>query len=313
MEEWRVLLKSSYKDAIFELEQEKERRTMTFSSVSMSSLVSYLEAIDCMVLEEKDDILPSSTVSITPFKWQGKEEDETERAMKHLAKELKKVGIKFGRGNFWLYDVHAQESILSVDDEKTGKLSGGTDLILAPFGIAKESVVRNACVIFELKTAEAVEANGFDSFSSQATLELIATCYHSNQLPLVVLTDLHCGSYLYTLSRDSAGRSINIKKYLNVPLNKMVTFVSNHLSTNCVPKKDYRIPGGDVEAEAEYVKTVSRFKELRVTPKQLSFSYERFHEELEDTPAGSRERARVIQSFFSSQGLPSSSYLSYFV
>jgi hypothetical protein len=79
------------------------------------------------------DPLPisSENAQFLPFEWQQQEELDTPRAMQPLKTELKKFGVVFGnnRGLFKLYDVHNSHNLLNLQDEKTGKLSGGTDLI----------------------------------------------------------------------------------------------------------------------------------------------------------------------------------------
>ncbi len=45
-----------------------------------------------------------------------------------------------------MYDVHANHQLLNLDDSKSDKLSGGTDVLLGPYGVAKVSYAQFCCV-----------------------------------------------------------------------------------------------------------------------------------------------------------------------
>ena len=91
----------------------------------------------------------------------------------------------------------------------------------------------------------------------------------------------------------------------------MALFVCDYLATNCSPQRNYNLPSnGAVLNERESLK--KDWKKARVSDLSLSLQWEHFHELLEDTPYGSKERAIVIQEHFRSNGIPDTSYLSMF-
>eukprot|EP01038_Epipyxis_sp_PR26KG_P018732 gene18732-26500_t len=162
--------KKATKEVFKEVEDEKEKKSITFSCASQSTVRNYLESLGIVILEMDsliDDV--HNSVEFSRFEWQASEEHDTDRAKLHLEEPLSKFGITFGRNNYKLYDVHTRKNILSLKDEKTGSLSGGTDLILAPYGLDIESSPQQCCVAIELKTAKAVmeASSGLHSFIGQ--------------------------------------------------------------------------------------------------------------------------------------------------
>eukprot|EP00597_Dinobryon_sp_UTEXLB2267_P000745 CAMPEP_0170072634 /NCGR_PEP_ID=MMETSP0019_2-20121128/10237_1 /TAXON_ID=98059 /ORGANISM="Dinobryon sp., Strain UTEXLB2267" /LENGTH=182 /DNA_ID=CAMNT_0010281731 /DNA_START=223 /DNA_END=767 /DNA_ORIENTATION=+ len=180
------------------------------------------------ILVEDPPNAVENNVSFEPFQWLDTEEIDTPRAISHLEQELKKFGVLFGRNNYKMYDVHKIDTLLSFQDEKSGSLSGGTDLIIAPYGIAMESVINLSCVAFEFKTNVAVDQKELESFYYEAVMELIATNYHSDQMTLVVLTDL-CTNNCILLTLTMESDKLAILKYSDVTLNQMAIFVHSHL------------------------------------------------------------------------------------
>jgi len=153
--------------------------------------------------------LPTAPANFERFIWTQVEEKDTPKAKTHLEKQLRKFGVHMGVGGYQLYDVHASKSILSLHDSKTGHISGGTDLILGPWGVGEPGLVQQSCVAVELKTAAAVIAQQerkLKAFLPKATLELIASNYYSNQVTVVVLTDLYSTSTILKLSKGAARR-----------------------------------------------------------------------------------------------------------
>jgi hypothetical protein len=307
------------KEAKAETKKEMEKtetQTIAFSSVSESDLCNYLRSINMCVFEE--DPLPDPPVDgieFKPFDWQLQKEKDTPRAKDHFETELKKFGVNFGKGLFKLYDMHKFPNLLDLEDVKTGKLSGGTDLIIAPHGLHEISVPRNSCVAVELKTHNAVvEAKGLDSFLGQAIMELIATNYHSEQMTLVVLTDLCSSTQLLTFTMEY--NALAILQYKNVSLAQMAIFINKHLEENCFKQRTYNLKNIDKSSQADVKESViiqTEFKRKRVSNIGASLNWEHFKEMLEDAPLGSVDRAMVIKEHFRSLGLPESKYLSFFV
>lgn len=302
-----------------ERETSKESKTLSFSKASTAAVTAFIQQHDMIVIAEDDIPTHTSNVSFEPFEWLTDEDKDMERATIFLKQQLKKFNISMGRNNFELYDVHASKTILNVDDDKTGKLSGGTDIILAPFGLAVQSTVQEACVCFEFKTYTRIINEGFDKSSAQAILELICSSYHSNQMVMVILTDMHTGAYVYTLSctpvsndEEMGGHRnnrIDIKSYLRVSITDMAVLVARHLRDNCTPERTYRYHA-DKDTQKDSVVLVTEFKRRRVS--HTSVALEHFNEMLADTELGSSDRAVVIQQYMGSLGYESN-YLSMFV
>jgi hypothetical protein len=203
--------------------------------------------------------------------------------------------------------------LLSFEDEKSGKVSGGTDIIVGPYGVTEESVAQVSCVAIEVKTAKNVREKDLNSFYAQGTLELIAANYHSNQMTLVIVTDLATSAAAWTLRRTGNG-DIGIVRYEKLTLVQMMSLIISHLNQNCVPDNQFMLHRA-VDDEAfrykESVQVQKKFKSSHVTGTSLAL--EHFHELLELTPSGSRERAQAIQEFFWSQNLPKSNYLDMYI
>jgi len=251
--------KDAAKAAINELHEAKiwtEKRTIDFSTISeyiylsrncpfceYSSKVSiFLRTLNIMVFVENplDDVVNS----FDHFKWRETITRDMTRVLLHLQNELEKVGVVFGCDGYKLYDVHDQENFLSVNDKKTGFLTGGTDLIIAPHGIEElEKVSKQNCVTFKLKTAEEVKEKGLEIFADEVVMELIASSYHRGQMTLVVLTDLNSSCMMLILTYE--GNRVNISTFTDVSLDQMVRFVNSLLERNCIPNGNYSLPTED--------------------------------------------------------------------
>ena len=218
--------------------------------------------------------------------------------MAHLEVQLKKFGVPLDEGGYELYDVHASKSILSLEDRKTGVLKGGTDLILGPYGLHELGVVQQSCVAFELKTEAAITKDKIKSFLSQATLELIAANYYSNQTTLVVLTDLSTATTILTLGKVPHTEDLNVVVYEKLTLQQAAQFVARHLADTCAPSVNYRLGAEGFAISKEAVEVLQVFKKARVSPLEDSVVWEHFQEMLEDSAPCTRERAEAINELY---------------
>lgn len=252
-----------------------------------------------------------STKKFEAFIWKNTEETDIERAKKHLQEQLTKFGVEFGKDKYNLYDVHTLKDLLSVKDEKCGCLKGGTDLILGPHGKYMTSIIQQSCVAIELKTKKSVEEKGgLQSFTSQVLLELITSNYHSNQLTIVLLTDLCTGATIFSLDKGQ-DEGITVTIYKELTLADAANYVVKHLAENCQPNKSYRLKN---DKRASMSNEILRdFKKKKVTPIENSVMFEQFHEMLEDTSPFSKERAEVIRNLCRSCELPQSPFLDFYV
>jgi hypothetical protein len=200
--------------------------------------------------------------------------------------------------------VHNWKDILNVEDRKTGKLNGGTDLILGPFGLHVLGVVQQSCVAVELKTEEAAK-DGFGCFTAQATLELIASNYFSNQMTVVVLTDLSSGATIFTLRRYE-NDAISVIIYENLTVSQALSFIASHLTEACVPLRHFVLEQGEKVADV----TLRTFKKARVSPLEDSVVWEQFQDMLQDSQPGTRGRAEIINQLYRSCDFPPPAFLS---
>lgn len=253
--------KEIVKEAYREIQEEQKEEELTFSSCSEGRLKTYLVRLHVGFEVGDNTVLPVPPVEFTPFEWLEGEDKDTPKARDHLEEQLKRFDVGFGRGRYQLYDVHNKKDILKVEDRKTGKLNGGTDLILGPYGLHHLGVVQQSCVAVELKTKDAVEKSGIGSFTAQATLELIASNYYSNQMTMVLLTDLFSGATIFTLRRND-NDTISVVIYENLTVSQAVKFVADHLTESCVPIKNHNLEQGEKLSDV----ALKTFKRARVSP-----------------------------------------------
>jgi hypothetical protein len=187
--------------------------TVAMSGASLENTSAIFRKLNIMEDVLEDDTIDASSASVTsvcvpsftPFCWNGRNETEaTPDAFIHLKKELDKfLDIKFGRDGFKLVDVHSSSKLLSFEDPKVAKLSGGTDIVCVPYKTANSSMSNQLCVLFELKTDEKIEEFGFNKFVCQAKLEMLsARCLSHQPNVLLILTDLSSGAILFWFEYD---------------------------------------------------------------------------------------------------------------
>jgi hypothetical protein len=285
-------------------ETEKKGFNIKMSSVTNEKLVNLLQILQFPVGNASLEELRID-IEFEPFSWKSRQEDDAVamcEARDHLEKQLSKFGCKFGDGNFKLHDVHSKRTILNVNDTRF-TLSGSTDFIITPYqtnitlGAALE-----LCVVFELKTDLVLGKDGIKAFFNQATVELIAARYLSNQPSvLVVLSDLCTSTALFQI-RYNAGE-FAIKVYQEVSLSQMAAEVSKFLVNCCVPD-EYFIPSQNVSDAPARDHGVIEFKRQKV---QLgsSLALEQFQDMLMDSGQWScGEKAQILANLFSSMDQP---------
>ena len=296
------------KEAFREIQEEQKEEELTFSSCSEGRLKNYLARLHVGFEVGDNSVLPATELETQPFQWVDGETKDTPRARTHLEAQLKRFGVKFGRGHYQLYDVHDKKDILKVEDRKTGKLNGGTDLILGPYGLHILGVVQQSCVAVELKTENAVNKDGFGSFTAQATLELIASNYFSNQMTVVVLTDLSSGATIFTLRRND-NDTISVVIFEDLTVSQALSFIASHITEACVPISNYVVKQGEKEADI----TLRTFKKARVSALEDCVEWEQFQDMLQDCQPGSKARAEIINQLYRSCDFSPPAFLSMFV
>jgi hypothetical protein len=284
--------------ALDERELKKESNTIVISEATQARVIRLLEGISVGII---DDEFEGSTqsISFSPFNWNGLSEIQgTPYARDHLEKELKKFGAKFGRGNYKLVDCHSLRDLLSFDDNKIGKISGGSDLIIVPFKTAQEGYRQQISVVFELKTDENVRiSGGLQSFFPQGLCQLLAARVSSYQPKiLVVVTDLASEAAVFQLTYDKTHGSFNVIKTL-CTLSEMATFVTEFLSTNAVPDAYHRPLESNPNDEE-----VITFKKTKVS-NDHGLVMEHFKEIIEDPESTMEERHHFLRQLLMSSDI----------
>jgi len=244
---------------------------------------------------------------------------------------LLKFSVRLGGyGQYSLYDTHKKDSLLNIESSRVGKISGGTDAVIAPFGTAADSVADCACVIFELKKNlinasvttdgkqygkisaddlneaenESDPASKVPSDYPQLVTEALAASLISNQPVLSILTDLHSDfSVALVLTYDRTVKSFFAERYLNLTLPQMADFVATFLEANCRPNVKY-ITQEDFATPEPVQEVVQRIKKLCLF-NETSLAWEHFCDHFPDTMIGSRDRAEVVGDLFQSYGVQS--------
>jgi hypothetical protein len=237
------------------------------------------------------------------FQWQHSEDVDTPEAVQHLRTELTNFGIQFGPNHYKLCDIHNIREMLSVHDDKLGNLSGGADAMIVPYSLASISYHNHACVVFEFKTT----SDSVKKFSAQGFLQLIAACYHSSQMPMVVITDLNTTAQIFTLGTNVSNSSsaappnskIIVNQYENLTLDQMAAMVANHLQ-HCTPDTTHSYDQPDsASATNLHDRTLRQFKKAKVSH-GTSVVMEQFEELIADTEFGSAEYNQIIQHYANS-------------
>lgn len=296
------------KDSLIEHDQQKERNTYVISEATVTSANDFFRKLGVFLII--GDIADSPRLDFKPFDWGDKKEtDASSDASNHLAAELVKFGVNFGRSGYTLYDTHSSRSILSFQDSKIGKISGGTDAVIAPFKCTREFCSQQLCVAFEFKTPDA----DYTTHIPQAMMELIAArCLSEQPEVLVVLTDLSYGAicYRFTFNEDdvetassscsSAGLSTTafVAIKYTTTLSQMGELVADFLSTRAVPNPLFRA----IEPEGSN-RGVIEFKKQKLSHDEM-LAWEHFQEFKDSTQPWSWERAKLTRDLFSELHCP---------
>lgn len=230
-------------------------------------------------------------IEFSPFSWKGRTESQgTPDAHRHLEVELEKFGAKFNRDNFKLVDCRSNNQMLSIDDPKIGKLSGGSDLAIVPFDTHPDSFSQLASVLFELKTDK---TESLDSHVPQGKLELLAVRALSYQPDvLVVVTNLVTGAIVLQFEYNKTYGSFTVVQ-TPCSLPEMATLVCKCLS-NDVPDVAFRPSVSNPRDEA-----VVAFKKTKTSNDQ-GIMMEHFMEMAADPDTTPEERYHLLRQLFQS-------------
>ncbi len=282
----------------------KREMVVTMSDATQTKTAAVLNRLGLALTIDDDPVpLASCSASFSPFRWDGRAEDEgLKDARNHIETQLKKFGVPIGRGGYKVEDVHTVKNLLNFHDPKVGDIRGGTDVAVVPYKTAQGGISTACCVLFELKTDEDVlqHQNGLRYFEDQAFFELLsARCLSRQPGILVVLTDLVSGAMLYTIEYRVEHDSFEVVEK-ETDLDKMGIVVANFLAEKAVPDAGFRPREEDNNIRDQ---CCIEFKKRKLSH-DAGLAWEQFEEMAEDTAPNSRERAELVAQLFRAMEVP---------
>jgi hypothetical protein len=294
-------IKEYVKEALTEHDASKREKTLVCSKANRSEVAKMLSDYNVKVIMGDPPLEPE--LKFLPFDWSDRNEDDPGamcELLLHLNTELGKAGAPFGSGCFHIVDVHSNNTLLSLDDEKFKKICGGTDFLILPQKVAKISYAAEICVVFEVKTTKRMGDGGIEKNTPQLILELFAARYHSDQPNiLAVLSDIHSSTCVMELQCDEMGE-VSIIQYDNISLSQMGAIVASHLRSpiKAIPRPNYT-PKPDEPA----AKGVIGFKRKFKTNLTSTVAWEQYTDMVEDTLPFSAERRFLTNQLFRQWGV----------
>ena len=283
---------------------------MACSAVSQGTATRFLESLGVRVVNGTvPTIAGGSFQSFVPFAWNSRKEDDAMGDLyEHIFTELEKFNAPLSKadapdGKFKLVDVHKHRRLLDVSDDKLAKISGGTDFLVVPQGVADESYASTACVILEAKSEQRLFTEGLGKNLPQLIVEMIAARYHSAQPNVMaVLSDFATKTCVMVYDYNPETEVISIVKYADVSLNVLGKLIASHLSNrDCsVPNATYApTVRGEPKAEERFVLACKRKWH---TDLLTTVAWEHFEEMMPDTRPFSSERRELVGQLFTSWG-----------
>lgn len=242
------------------------------------------------------------------FTWKTKNEDvDMNDARVHLICQMRKYGVELETtaGAFHLYDVHDDHHIYDLEDPKLGKISGGTDFIIAPKNLLGQSVIYNHCLILELKATKRMKKEDeYKRLVNQTLGELIVASYWSDQKVTAILSDLN--EFAHTFQLDYEQDQLVIREISPFPVEYIGFFIKEHLNSS-IADNLYKLPAAPSN---DMEKVIVEFKKIAVTDPLHSEAYSQFMDLLDLTPKYSYERNLVIRDYLGMsidiEGIPES-------
>lgn len=187
----------------------------------------------------KGPTIPEIDPLVVKFPWDGRDKNEAlEDVRNHIEERLKKYKAPIeDTGGFKVVDVRKMRTLLNVDDEKIGRISGGTDILIVP-SMTDEmgycGVILRQAVIFEIETAANLQ-KAYPEFQYQCFLELLCARVLSDQpAVLLILTDLSLGAIMYEIKYAASYKKFTVHK-TELSLTQMWTYVAKFLKEQAVP------------------------------------------------------------------------------
>jgi hypothetical protein len=164
--------------------------------------------------------------------------DEVAATPSLVAYTRRALGDLFGRNGFDVYDVHSNNNLLTQEFD-SGKLSGTTDAVVAPYGVAIGASLLQARLIIDFKTPEAMEAllqqlrydlankgESCNAKSGQVLAQFCCGLAKSNTYAPVVFTD----GRLAIVLKATADHSLHFD--IGLPMQNLLGFVRDHLTSS---------------------------------------------------------------------------------
>jgi hypothetical protein len=298
----QVELKEELNQAL--VEQDKRRtsegkeRTIVASHANQLQTKSLLDRLRVsLVNDTPTSVIPSPTVHV-PFDWQNmRENDACPRARIYIEEELRKEGVILGRSGYEVHDVHSKSTMLNFEDEKVGKLSGGTDIAIAPYDTAASFVSSQCCALFELKP----EYGGdLANHENQAIVEFVAArCLSRQPDILVALTNLSTAAIVYQSSYNPGSQTFYIRRS-ELSIDALFQHVAIFLKVSSIPDATF-FPEDSHNDPREAA--VLAFKKTRLTDFFTTTAWEQFSQFADEVPDWSAERAGMVSDLLRSCGV----------
>ena len=273
----------------------KKSAKVQISTATESNVKHFFKLVGFSVSEGPK--IPDTDPQVDKFPWNGRSENEALMDVRdYIEEQLRKYQAP---GGFKVVDVHNIKSLLNVDDEKIGNISGGTDILIVPSMTGRAGYDKSINVVFEIKTAANLEA-GYVKFESQCFLELLCARVLSDQPGvLVILTDLSSGAMLFEIQYAAEYKRFTVQQ-TELSLNQMWTTVTKFLDDKAVPDVNF-LPMEENGIERDL--PVIEFKKTKLSH-NVGLALEHFDEMREDTEPNSRERALLMADLFRAMEVP---------
>ena len=185
----------------------------------------------------------------SPFDEDAQSNDIVKHLRAHAGSFLDSLGFK-------LADTHFNKSCLDFESSTIGTITGGTDAMIVPKSLNVDSYGHQACVLFEWKTPNDLEAH-FEESTAQAKVELIAArCLSRQPLVSVVLTDMTSRAIIYQFAFNESENKFYIKT-MCINVKQICQYVFSFLQAHAEPSPLFT-PSADSERAIEHALVARR-------------------------------------------------------
>jgi hypothetical protein len=219
------------------MQADSKEKTIVISEASTQRVTSLYDRIG--FVNVKGQAIEAGAGSFPVFEWQNMSEpDGTPAARDHLKRWLVDHVVEFD-ADFQIVDVHRSRSVLNFEDKNIGKISGGTDIVIAPKNTAMSSLHKELCVVIELKTSEQIRVHKITHFAASAQVEFVAAnCLSYQPGILEILTDLNSGAMAWCSSYNSENDTMRVEEF-ELTMDQLGWLLCKFLAEQTVRQPDF--------------------------------------------------------------------------